>query len=326
MFDILSIIPGKKKNTSSGWTSFNAVCCSHQGHKADRRSRGGIKFDGQANWSYHCFNCGFKCNFTLGRSITYKTRSLLKWCGIDELEIQRWSLESLQNKDLLDFTQPKKQKLKLKFKDHTLPDGQILNVDDPSHKIYVDYLHKRKIDTNDYPFLITPHELGRNANRIVIPYSFKNKIVGQTSRYLDDKTPKYINEQQPGYVFNIDRQQDDWSVCILVEGIFDALSIDGIAVMHDDISSEQAQLISTLNRPVIVVPDRDKTGMKMIDRALELGYQVSLPNWDKEIKDVNDAVVKYGKLPTLLSILNSATNSKIKIELQRKKIGKQNGF
>lgn len=326
MFDILSIIPGKKKNTSSGWTSFNAVCCSHQGHKADRRSRGGIKFDGQANWSYHCFNCGFKCNFTLGRSITYKTRSLLKWCGIDDLEIQRWSLESLQNKDLLDFTQPKKQKLKLKFKDHTLPDGQILNVDDPSHKIYVDYLHKRKIDTNDYPFLITPHELGRNANRIVIPYSFKNKIVGQTSRYLDDKTPKYINEQQPGYVFNIDRQQDDWSVCILVEGIFDALSIDGIAVMHDDISSEQAQLISTLNRPVIVVPDRDKTGMKMIDRALELGYQVSLPNWDKEIKDVNDAVVKYGKLPTLLSILNSATNSKIKIELQRKKIGKQNGF
>lgn len=326
MFDILSIIPGKKKNTSSGWTSFNAVCCSHHGHKADRRSRGGIKFDGQSNWSYHCFNCGFKCNFTLGRSIPYKTRSLLKWCGIDDLEIQRWSLESLQHKDLLDFTQPKKQKVKIKFKDHTLPDGQILNVDDPSHKIYADYLHKRKIDTTDYPFLITPHELGRNANRIVIPYSFNNKIVGQTSRYLDDKTPKYINEQQPGYVFNIDRQQDDWSVCILVEGIFDALSIDGIAVMHDDISSEQAQLIATLNRPIIVVPDRDKTGMKMIDRALELGYQVSLPNWDKDIKDVNDAVVKYGKLPTLLSILNNATNSKIKIELQRKKIGKQNGF
>ena len=125
------------------------------------------------------------------------------------------------------------------------------------------------------------------------------------------------------YVFNIDMQQPEWTVCIVTEGIFDALSIDGVALMHDDISNEQAQLLSTLNRNIIVVPDHDTTGLKLCDRALELGYQVSLPNWDIDIKDVNDAVVKYGKLPTLLSILNSATNSKIKIELQRKKIVKR---
>jgi hypothetical protein len=95
-----------------------------------------------------------------------------------------------------------------------------------------------------------------------------------------------------------------------------------ISVMHDEISNDQAQLLSTLNKQIIVVPDRDKTGLKMCDRALELGYQVSLPEWDTDIKDVNDAVVKYGKLPTLLSILHSATNSKIKIEMQRKKIAK----
>ena len=90
--------------------------------------------------------------------------------------------------------------------------------------------------------------------------------------------------------------------------------------MHDEISSDQALLLGTLNKQIIVVPDRDKTGLKMCDRALELGYQVSLPNWEADIKDVNDAVVRYGKLPTLLSILQSATNSKIKIEMQRKKI------
>ncbi len=324
MFDILSIIPGKKKHTSSGWTSFNAICCSHFGHKADRRMRGGIKFDGQHNWSFHCFNCGFKCNFTLGRSISVKTRQLLSWCGIDEIEIQRWSLESLQHKDLLDFT-PKKRK-KIKFEEHQLPLGEIVDKNNPLHKVYVDYLQTRKIDSNDYPFLITPNERGRMNYRVIIPYTYKGKIVGHTSRFLDNKTPKYINEQQPGYVFNIDMQKDDWQVCILTEGIFDALAIDGVAVMHDDISNEQAELLSTLNRQIIVVPDRDKTGMKMIDRALSLGYQVSLPDWDKDIKDVNDAVVKYGKLQTLLSILQTATNSKIKLELQRKKIEKQNGF
>jgi DNA primase len=124
----------------------------------------------------------------------------------------------------------------------------------------------------------------------------------------------------------MDAQHRDWSVCIVTEGIFDALSIDGVALMHDDINSEQATLLSTLNRQIIVVPDRDETGMRMCDKSLELGYQVSLPEWEADIKDVNDAVIKYGKLPTLLSILESATNSKIKIEMQRKKIGKQKGF
>ena len=160
------------------------------------------------------------------------------------------------------------------------------------------------------------------ANRVIIPYTYKNKIVGHTSRFLDDKIPKYINEQQHGYVFNIDMQKPEWSVCILTDGIFDALSIDGVAVMHDDINSEQGLLLSTLNKKIILVPDRDKSGFNMIDRALELGYSVSLPDWDVDIKDVNDAVKKYGKLPTLLSILQCATNSRIKIEMQRKKIGK----
>ena len=324
MFDILSIIPGKKKHTSSGWTSFNGICCSHFGHRSDTKMRGGIRFDGQHNWTYHCFNCNFKCNFTIGRPISIKTRQLLSWCGIDEIEIQRWNLESLQHKDLLDFA-PKKRK-KIKFDERELPLGEIVDKTNPQHKVYVDYLEARKIDTNDYPFLITPNERGRMNHRVVIPYTYKGKIVGHTSRFLDNKTPKYINEQQPGYVFNIDMQRDEWQICIVTEGIFDALAIDGVAVMHDDISPEQSEMLATLNRQIIVVPDRDKTGMNMIDKALSLGYKVSLPEWDKDIKDVNDAVVKYGKLQTLLSILQSATNSKIKLELQRKKIGKQNGF
>jgi DNA primase len=123
-------------------------------------------------------------------------------------------------------------------------------------------------------------------------------------------------------VFNIDMQKPEWQVCLVTEGIFDALSIDGVALMHDDISSDQSLLLSTLNKQIILVPDRDKTGLTLCDKALELGYSVSLPDWDSDVKDVNDAVVKYGKLPTLLSILQSATNSKIKIEMRRKKIVK----
>ena len=59
------------------------------------------------------------------------------------------------------------------------------------------------------------------------------------------------------------------------------------------------------------------------EEALNYGFQVSLPDWEDNVKDVNDAVIKYGKLPALLSILQSATNNKIKIEMQRKKIDKR---
>jgi hypothetical protein len=319
MFDILSIIPGKRKLTGSGWHSFNAVCCHHRGHKADRRSRGGIKFDGTTNWSMHCFNCGFKCGFKLGTPIGKNTKQLLVWCGVDETQIQKWSMESVLQKDFVDLT-PKKKEKKIKFKDHELPDADLLDENNPLHKVYIDYLQARGISSNEYPFMITPNDQGRMGNRIIIPYTYKNKIVGHTSRFLDNKIPKYINEQQPGYVFGYDFQKPDQSVCILVEGIFDALSLGACALTHNTINDDQAELLAQLNRKIIFVPDHDKTGLSTCDRALELGYSVSIPSWDDDVKDVNDAVVKYGRLATLLSILESATMNKIKIEIQRNKI------
>jgi hypothetical protein len=320
MFDILTIIPGKKKLTQSGWHSFNAVCCANRGHKPDKRSRGGIKFDGDNNWSMHCFNCGFKCGFRLGKSITKNTRQLLSWCGIEEEQIQKYNLESLQNKDLIDYVQTKKRKLKIKFDEHTLPEGELIDVNNPQHQIYLDYLKSRKIQPTQYPFVITPDLPGRMGQRIIIPFTYKGKIVGHTSRFLDDRKPKYINEQQSGYVFGYDLQKPEYQVCILVEGIFDALSINGCALTHNTINEDQALLLSTLNKPIIFVPDRDKSGLETIDQALELGYSISIPNWEPGIKDVNDAVVKYGKLMTLLSILQSRTTSKVKIEMLRRKI------
>ncbi len=320
MFDILTVIPGKKKLTQSGWHSFNALCCHHRGHKADRRSRGGIKFDGENNWSYHCFNCNFKCGFQLGKNIGKNTRTLLQWCGVEESQISKWNLESLQHKDLIEYVKVKKQKAKVKFKEVSLPEGEFIDPSNSKHKVFIDYLESRHIRHTDYPFMVTPNDEGRNSNRIIIPYTFENKIVGHTSRYLDNRTPKFIKEQQQGYVFGYDFQRPEWDVCIVVEGIFDALSLNACALTHDTISEEQAQILQGLNKKVIVVPDQDKTGLTICDRALDLGFQVSIPNWDIDVKDANDAVVKYGKLPTLLSILQNATSSKIKIEMQRRKL------
>lgn len=314
MLDILSVISGKKKHTSSGWYSFNAVCCHHRGHKPDRRSRAGIKFADEINWNYHCFNCQFKCGFTIGKQFSNNLKLLLQWSGLEEDEINKLSFESFSQRNIYDLQKARTVAKVIDFKTVNLPDGsRPVTSDDTLH---VDYLASRGLTIDDYKFHVVDNE---SRTRIIIPYYYKGQIVGNTSRFYDNRKPKYLSEQQTGYVFNIDSQRSEWEMCILVEGQFDAISVGGCAYMGSNISDDQAILLSRLHRTIIVVPDRDKAGMSICDRALELGYKVSIPSWHDDVKDVNDAVVKYGKLPTLLSIIESATSSKIKIEMSRKK-------
>ena len=158
---------------------------------------------------------------------------------------------------------------------------------------------------------------------MVIPFTHNDKIVGWTCRFLDNKQPKFISDSQPGYVFGTDLQHDNWQSVVVTEGIFDALSIGGLALMHNTISDAQARLIRSLGKEIIVVPDQDKPGMKLVDRAVELNWAVSIPNWPEDVKDVNDAVIRYGKLVTLMMIMQAKETSKIKIEMQKKKVLKR---
>ena len=320
MLDILNVIPGKKRLTGSGWYSFNAVCCSHRGHKSDTRQRGGIKFDGE-KWNYHCFNCQFKCGHAPGNLFTRNTKSLLYWCGIDNDQVSKWSMESYSLRSVLDIGKPQVRAFIINFQDRDLPPGsEPLDPQNPEHQVHVDYLASRGLTADSYPYYVNPEDTGRQ--RIIIPYYYQGRLVGNTSRFYDNRTPKYLSEQQRGYVFNIDNQQADWQACILVEGQFDAISIGGCAYLGSTISDQQAQVLNRLRRTIIVVPDRDQAGLTVCDRALELGYRVSIPDWDSDIKDVNDAVKRYGRLTTTLSILEASTTSRIKVEMTRKKFNK----
>jgi len=319
MIDILSYIPQKRKQTSSGWVSFNAPCCVHTGESADRRSRGGVK-QAEDDWSYHCFNCGFTASFVPGRPVSYKARKLLGWLGVDPTDIERLNLESLKRKSLLDLTAERNtiKQTQIDFDEKEIPEGiERIDTNNKLHFHYVDYLKQRGI-VFGYPFLVDKKRGPRD--RIVVPYTYKNRIVGHTSRYLDSRTPKFINSQQPGYVFGYDLQRSNWTSAIVVEGIFDALSISGLACMHETISKEQAQLLKQLKRRIIVVPDQDRAGLSIIDAAVEHKFEVSIPEWPKDVKDVNDAVVRFGVAHTLQQIHQNAERSKIKIEMAKKRL------
>jgi DNA primase len=157
--------------------------------------------------------------------------------------------------------------------------------------------------------------------RVIIPFTWRNEIIGYTSRTFDDTVkPKYHNSHEPNYVFNVDKQLKDAKFVIVVEGPFDAMAVDGVAILGNECSEIQADIIDSLGREVIVVPDADKAGARLVDKALEYGWSISMPIWQETCKDVSEAVVKYGKLFVIKSILSAKQSNKLKIELMKRKI------
>ena len=319
MIDILQYLPPRTKKSPSGWFSFNAPCCIHNGETPDKKKRGGIILDG-ADWAYHCFNCNYKARFIYGQQLSLKARNLLKWMGVPYDTIQKINLESLRNKKIYDVARDRSEageELIVKnifFPKVVLPSNfrKITNTDTWA----IEYLVERGLDWREYPYKITPMEKGRNAARIILPYLYAGETVGWTSRYLDNNFPKYVNEhQQPGFLFGMDMQKKDWDYIIVVEGVFCAVSIKGVAVMHGEISEQQMALLRRQGKEVIVVPDQDKPGLVLVEQALEAGFSVSMPLWPIGVKDVNDAVKAYGRLGALFSIMAMKTSSKIKARI-----------
>ena len=325
MIDMISFLPAKKKSTASGWVSFNAPCCVHRGNSQDKRQRGGLKPNADGSWSYHCFNCGYTASFVLGRSLTFKARKLLEWLGVDQQAIEVLNLESLKHKSIHGLIENQRHIIKaVEFEERDLPaDLELIDINNPLHNNYVTYLNNRSIDPTMYPYMVSPEADGRSKDRIVIPFTHNELVVGNTARFIDNRQPKFISDTQQGYVFGTDLQKSNWAHAIVVEGVFDALAINGLAVLHNDINNQQIQLIKSLGKDITVVPDQDTAGMALVDKAIELGWAVSMPEWDNGIKDVNDAVIRYGRLATLLIILRNRETSKIKIELRRKRIVKR---
>ena len=326
MLDILQYLPAKRKPSPQGWLSFNAVCCTHNGNSQDKRGRGGIKVT-EAGWSYHCFNCSYTASFMLGRTVSFKARRLLGWMGVPENEIEMLNLESLRHRSIHGILEDRQKTFNIlsdiKFEefDDFPPWSEVVT---PEHPYYWNYIRERRVP-EDFPIMTSIKNDGIHWVRpfVLVPFTYDNRVVGWTARFLDNKQPKYINHSQPGYVFGTDLQHADWQHVLVMEGIFDALSIGGLAVMHNTISDSQARLIRSLGREVTVVPDQDTAGVELIDRAVELGWAVSIPEWPEGCKDVNDAVVKLGQLGALLTIMQARETSKIKIELRKRQLVKQ---
>ena len=316
---ITAYLPSKRKTTPSGWTSFNAPCCHHNGNTADTRGRGGLISEGDTV-SFHCFNCGFKASWQPGRGVSKGLRRLLVWLGTPDDAINKLTLDVMR---INEGVEVKQRKIEIPtFETVPLPADAIKLTDITEFNKFslaiLEYMSARNLNLDDTDYYWSP-SLGYR-DRLIIPFFFEGRIVGWTARtILADKQPKYLTENQPGYVYGLDEQGYNKVFAIVCEGPVDAIHVDGCALTGSEIGDQQAILINRLAKDVIVVPDRDKAGSKLIEAAIERGWGVSLPEWNADIKDIGDAVSKYGRLYTLYSIASAAESSPLKIRLRAKK-------
>lgn len=320
---VLALLPPKRKTTPSGWTSFDAVCCTHNGESRDDRKRGGIRTSPDGGFQYHCFNCNFKAGWTPGKLLSRNTKDLFRWLGMSADVIGKLGLYALKLKE----DQPAaKKELSFELKEIPLPED-CLPIDTwiaegaQEAELFdvISYLvDERKVGWEWYNWHWSASAGFRD--RVIIPFYQDGKIVGYTGRKIKPGKPKYLTDSQSGYVFNIDSQRDNRAFVIVVEGQFDAIAVDGISIMTNEPNDVQIARINSLGKKVIAVPDKDKPGAKLIKAALANGWAVSLPPWGDNIKDVADAAKEYGRLYTLATILHYCEDNEIKIQLLKKKL------
>lgn len=320
---LLNLLPSSRKTTLSGWLSFNAVCCHHNGDSRDTRSRGGMLPYPDGGFRYNCFNCGFSAGWVPGKLLSENTKKLFKWVGLSDLDIGKLNLLALKIKD----AQPvSKKELSVTLQEIPLPENCLpINTwiengaQDEDLLNCIKYIvDERKMGWDWYNWHWSPAPGFRD--RVILPFYQNRKIVGYTGRKIKEGKPKYLSHSQPACVFNIDAQTYDRKFVIVVEGQFDAIAIDGVAIMHNTVNDAQAAKINSLGKEVIVVPDRDAAGSKIIEAARNQKWSVSLPPWEDDIKDVADAVKKYGRLYTLSTILHYRVTGDINLHLLEKKL------
>ena len=157
---------------------------------------------------------------------------------------------------------------------------------------------------------------------VIVPIYQKGELLGSVQRNIS-RNPKYVNS--PGMdrdkaVFPLDKVECNDKV-IIVEGLFDSINShqqgvkNVVCTFGGNVSHEQAKILATLARTVVICPDKDASGIKMAykttDTLMKLGLTVEYtfpPGKAKDFGDMTDfsglEYHSYWKLKAIQKDLN----------------------
>lgn len=333
---IRNSLPSRRKQISSGWESFNCGCCVAMGEaRPDIKGRGGIIFTPNGGFSYHCFNCKIKVHWEPGTVFGKKHVLLAKSLGLSLEQIRTLKFKAWQMRGQLELNievDHKPNWTKISFDPCILPDcaktfDEWAEMSSPPRGFLnaVEYLNKRsECFLKMHTYYWTPSIRNNMNRRVIVPFYWKDAVVGYTGRLISGvptkQMPRYYGQVPENFLFNNKvLYMQDRKYVIVVEGVFDAIAIDGLGLLGSSVTEVQLDWIASAKMTTIFVPDRDKASDAMIEVAINQKWEVAFPDWDEGIEDVASAVKYYGQLYTLKSILDARQSAKLAINVRRKR-------
>jgi hypothetical protein len=318
-----------QRRRGTGGTAFTINCpmCLSMGQTADKSHRCGVfHSDGIG---VHCFNCHFKAKYVIGERLSQNMRKFLVQIGVSDLDIKQIAFQAhrlLQYSETVkqitpEFRLPVFEPMALPTGSQTIQSWHDMNCQDSNYLAVVDYLLSRgDAVATAVPYYWTPDVKHKLNRKLIIPAYHDNHLVGWTARCIDNGKPKYYSSMPKHFLFNSKALSHPCRKYVLVvEGIFDALAVDGVAVMGSDLNEQQIRWLKQCGKTVVVIPDRDHAGQNLTKAAIRQEWAVAIPNyggrcwWDDDIKDVDAAVARHGRLFTVRSILASMTDNPAQI-------------
>ena len=149
-------------------------------------------------------------------------------------------------------------------------------------------------------------------NRVMFPIiDLKKNVIGFGGRVLDDSKPKYLNSADTAvfkksrnlFSLNFAKNHVGDSRLILAEGYMDVIAVNQagfenvVATLGTALTPEQARLISSYAKEVVIAYDSDGAGRTATNRAVglldEVGVQTKILNL-KGAKDPDEYIKKFG--------------------------------
>lgn len=301
-----------------GWCPTLCKVCNDHGRKG---LRGGFNFS-NGGIGYRCFNCEIVAAFH-PNSVDMPSENLIRVCeafGIPSEVISELQMLVIHNRtsgggisrQVLDSARVSGPA--------TLPTPPWfvkltdLNEQEPIRQLAELHLHEdRAMTVNDYPFLIgmpnSDPSSKKWTNRLIIPvYDTHNNLIFYQGRDLIGRSSrKYISSEtsRDRIVYGLDEVTKRTNAPLFItEGFFDAFHVGGCAVLGRDISKPVEDLLNNSTREKIIIPDRYGDGQDLAKVGIRNGWKVSVPDFG-QCKDVTEAVVKYGKLFVIKTIMDS---------------------
>lgn len=293
------------KQDSRGFFSLKCSCCN------DYKVRAGFKFDG-GNLGYNCWNCGSTGRYEeCSGKISNNFRKILNAFGVEDSEISSVVNTTFFNKKdsedktitLSKLTKVNTTTPTIKLPEKSFPLGH------PEFLEYqenlITYLINRRVDLDKYNFFFSLEP--RFKDRIIIPFYRQGKIIYWQARHIDSAEKKRYDNAPVGreaVMFNFEQLHRYTDAPLFItEGVFDAMMVDGIAILGSKMSEAKIELFAKTRRRIVFVIDKDQNGRHLAESVLTAGWEIAFAPDGAE--DLNNSVSRFGLSWTIYELMKS---------------------